>query len=159
MLTTCSAAACPAARPAPIVCPPPPEGLSLSLTLPGEPHCAGIARSAVRSALHAHALDPFVPEAVLAASELVAVAAYLNPSQDLYLSLRHRDSALRLIVYDAHARHAHPRLATACDARRRSGLRLLAAVVRDCGGDWGFGESREPGGGTRSWAVLPCLVN
>ncbi|MFE3185587.1 hypothetical protein ACFXKR_32620 [Streptomyces violascens] len=87
------------------------------------------------------------------------MAAYLNPAQDLYLSLRHRDSALRLIVYDAHARHPHPRLAAACDARRRGGLRLLAAVVRDCDGDWGFGESREPGGGTRSWAVLPCLVN
>ncbi|KOU44946.1 hypothetical protein ADK54_15935 [Streptomyces sp. WM6378] len=157
MLTTRTMTACPAAHPAPMTFPPPPEGLALSLTLPGEPHCAAIARGAVRSALRAHALD--APDAVLASSELVAVAAYLNPSQDLYLSLRHRDAALRLIVYDAHARHAHPRLAEACDARRRGGLRLLAAVVRDCGGEWGFGESREPGGGTRTWAVLPYATN
>ncbi|MFJ7208347.1 hypothetical protein ACIQWR_33060 [Streptomyces sp. NPDC098789] len=31
----------------------------------------------------------------------------------------------------------------------------MAAVVRSCGGAWGFEESREPGGGTRTWAALP----
>jgi hypothetical protein len=46
-------------------------------------------------------------------------------------------------------------LPAACDARRRSMLRLSICVVRACGGDWGFGDAREPGGGTRTWAVLP----
>lgn len=48
-----------------------------------------------------------------------------------------------------------PRPAAHCEARRRASLRVMAAVVRDCGGSWGFGESREPGGGTRTWAHLP----
>lgn len=60
-----------------------------------------------------------------------------------------------MILYDGHPRHSHPRLAAACDARRRAALRVLACVVRACGGDWGLGDAREPGGGTRMWAVLP----
>ncbi|MGR4883249.1 hypothetical protein ACIPUC_28095 [Streptomyces sp. LARHCF249] len=64
------------------------------------------------------------------------------------------DDSLRLTVYDGHAPHAHPRLAAHCEARRRAALRLMGAVVRDCGGAWGFGDSREPGGGTRTWASL-----
>nr|WP_308050588.1 hypothetical protein [Streptomyces sp. TRM72054] len=58
-------------------------------------------------------------------------------------------------LYDSYPRHTHPRLAAACEARRRAALRVLACVVRACEGDWGFGEAREPGGGTRMWAVLP----
>ncbi|GES30297.1 hypothetical protein San01_27840 [Streptomyces angustmyceticus] len=30
-----------------------------------------------------------------------------------------------------------------------------ACVMRACDGEWGFGESSEPGDGTRLWAVLP----
>ncbi|WP_329391304.1 hypothetical protein OG625_13950 [Streptomyces sp. NBC_01351] len=33
--------------------------------------------------------------------------------------------------------------------------RVMGAVVRECAGARGFGESREPGGGARSWAGLP----
>nr|WP_234371964.1 MULTISPECIES: hypothetical protein [unclassified Streptomyces] len=73
----------------------------------------------------------------------------------VYLSLRYRDDALRISLYDGHPRHAHRRLAAACDGRRRSVLLLLACVMHACDGDWGFGESPEPGGGTRLWAVLP----
>lgn len=64
-----------------------------------------------------------------------------GPGEDLYLSVRYRDGSLRLIVYDAHPAHPHPhpRLAALCDARRRGHLRVLAAVVRDCDGEWGFG--------------------
>ncbi|GGL81173.1 hypothetical protein GCM10010095_77590 [Streptomyces anthocyanicus] len=71
------------------------------------------------------------------------------------MALRYRDEALRLIIFDGHPRHTHPRLAAACEARRRSALRVMACVVRACRGDWGFGDAREPGGGTRMWAVLP----
>ncbi|WP_051795659.1 hypothetical protein [Streptomyces sp. NRRL S-87] len=149
-------AGCPVSPPAPVrFAPPPPELLSCSLTMPGEPCSGRIARNTVRAALYAHALEPLVPAAVQCTGELVAAACHLNPGEDLYLSVRYRDEALRLIVYDSHAPHTHPRIAAACDARRRSALRLLSIVVRECGGDWGFGESREPGGGTRSWAVLP----
>jgi hypothetical protein len=70
-------------------------------------------------------------------------------------SLAYRSSTLRLIAYDSHPRHTQPHLATACDTRRRAALRVLACVCRACDGNWGFGESREPGGGTRMWATLP----
>lgn len=135
--------------------PPSPDALACSLTVPGEPYSAQIARSAVRSVLHAHRLDPLAPAAVQVTGELVAAAWRLDPGRNLYLCVRYRDDSLRLTVYDGHAPHAHPRLAAHCEARRRGALRLMAAVVRDCGGAWGFGESREPGGGTRTWATLP----
>ncbi|WP_371617652.1 ATP-binding protein [Streptomyces sp. NBC_00454] len=135
--------------------PPSPDGLACSLTLPGEPCSSQIARSTVRSALHAHRLDPLAPAAVQVAGELVAAAWYLDPGRSLYLSVRHRDGFLRLTAYDGHVPHTHPRLAAHCEARRRGALRVMSAVVKDCGGSWGFGESREPGGGTRTWASLP----
>ncbi|GGY01595.1 hypothetical protein [Streptomyces djakartensis] len=56
---------------------------------------------------------------------------------------------------DGHQRHTNPRLAAACDTRRRAAPPVLACVVRACGGDWGIGDAREPGGGTRMRAVLP----
>ncbi|WP_307718344.1 hypothetical protein [Streptomyces sp. JHA26] len=93
--------------------------------------------------------------AVQVVSELTACACVFAPTAEVYVSLRYRDGALRVVLYDGHPRHTHPRLAAACDARRRSALRLPACVVRACGGDWGFGDAREPGGGTRMWAVLP----
>ncbi|MCY0932713.1 ATP-binding protein [Streptomyces sp. H34-S4] len=149
-------AACPGAPPVPDAAEPPsPDGLACSLTVPGEPYSAQIARSAVRSVLHAHRLDRVIPAAVQVVGELIATSWYLDPGRSLYLALRHRESALRLTVYDGHVIHTHPRLAAHCEARRRAALRVMSAVVRDCGGAWGFGESREPGGGTRTWASLP----
>ncbi|WP_371676889.1 ATP-binding protein [Streptomyces sp. NBC_01276] len=147
---------CPPPRPAEGPCEPPaPDGLACSLTVPAAPYSGQIARGAVRSVLHAYRLDALAPAAVQVAGELIAATWDLEPGRSLYLSVRYRDDALRLSVYDAHAPHAHPRLAAHCEARRRAGLRVMAAVVRDCGGAWGFGESREPGGGTRTWASLP----
>ncbi len=131
------------------------EGLSCSMTLPASPRSAGIARQAVRAALHAYALDPLEPTAVQAASELLGSAWRMDPYGELYLSVRFRDDELRVIVYDAHPAHTHPRLAALCEARRRSTLRVFSALVRDHGGNWGLGPSREPGGGTRTWATLP----
>ncbi|WP_330335518.1 ATP-binding protein (plasmid) [Streptomyces sp. NBC_00536] len=149
-----------------IACPPAPpvraggeppalDTLTCSLTVPGEPLGAQIARSVVRSVLHAYRLDPLEAAVVQVAGELVAAAWQLEPGRSLYLSVRHRDDSLHLTTYDGHAPHTHPRIAAHCEARRRAALRLMAAVVRSCGGDWGFGESREPGGGTRTWASLP----
>nr|WSX50044.1 ATP-binding protein [Streptomyces sp. NBC_00974] len=135
--------------------PPALDAMACSLTVPGEPYSAQIARSTVRSVLHAHRLDPVAPAAVQVAGELIAASWHLDPGRSLYLSLRHREGSLRLTVYDGHAPHSHPRLAAHCEARRRGALRVMSAVVRDCGGAWGFEESREPGGGTRTWVSLP----
>ncbi|MGP4090985.1 hypothetical protein [Streptomyces sp. KR55] len=90
----------------------------------------------------------------LAAGELMACTCRFAPAAEVYVSLRYRDSALRVVLYDDHPRHTHPRLAAACESRRAA-LRVLACVVRACKGDWGFGDAREPGGGRRMWAVLP----
>ncbi|MBO0518213.1 ATP-binding protein, partial [Streptomyces beijiangensis] len=99
--------------------------------LPAAPRSAAIARIATASALRAHNLTPLTDSAVLAASELIACAAKFSPPDaEIYLSLRHRDDAVRLVVYDAHPRHANPRLAAACDARRRAALRVLACLVK-----------------------------
>ncbi|MEV7612485.1 ATP-binding protein [Streptomyces sp. NPDC089799] len=132
-----------------------PDQLTCSVTLPAGPRAAAVARQTVRAALYAYALAPLEPAAVQAASELVGSAWRMDPEGELYLSVRYRDGSLRLISYDGHPEHAHPRLAAHCEARRRATLRVLAAVVRDHGGNWGFGPSREPGGGNRSWVSLP----
>ncbi|MGA5562302.1 hypothetical protein ACPCUV_14160 [Streptomyces platensis] len=87
--------------------------------------------------------------------ELAACACLFTPSESVYRSLRYRDDALRISLYDGHPRHTHRRLAAACDGRRRSVLLLLACVMHACDGEWGFGESPQPGDGTRLWAVLP----
>ncbi|WP_329256534.1 ATP-binding protein [Streptomyces sp. NBC_01478] len=135
--------------------PPTPETLAYSLTLPAAPPSPAIARTATRSILQAHGLADMTDAAVQTVSELAACACRFTPAAEIYVSLRYRDGALRVILYDAHPRHINPRLAAACDSRRRATLRVLSCVVRACAGDWGFGEAREPGGGTRMWAVLP----
>jgi hypothetical protein len=135
--------------------PPAPEALTYSLTLPAAPQSPAIARTATRTILRAHGLEDVTDAALQVVSELAACACRFTPAADVYVSLRYRDDTLRVILYDAHPRHTNPRLASACDARRRATLRVLACVVRACAGDWGFGDAREPGGGTRMWAVLP----
>ncbi|MGW3496974.1 ATP-binding protein [Streptomyces sp. NPDC001020] len=135
--------------------PPQPETLAYSLTLPAAPTSAAIARAAARTVLSLHGLGDMTDAAVHVASELTACACRFTTADDVYISLRYRDGALRVILYDSHPRHTHPRLSAACDARRRADLRVLACVVRACHGDWGFGAAHEPGGGTRMWAVLP----
>ncbi|MER6519045.1 ATP-binding protein [Streptomyces sp. NPDC001553] len=144
------------AEPAPTsYAPPSPSALSYSLTLPGEPYSAALARRTVASVLRTHRLDALVAAAAQVTGELMAAGWHSSPGDGLYLSVRYRDDSLRLIVYDAHAAHPHPPLAALCEARRRGHLRVLAALVRDCEGEWGFGPAREPGGGTRTWATLP----
>ncbi|MEV0737498.1 ATP-binding protein [Streptomyces sp. NPDC050549] len=135
--------------------PPAPETLAYSLTLPAAPHTPSIARAATRAVLRAHGLQDVTDAAVQVVSELAACACRFTPTAEVYVSLRYRDGALRVNLYDGHPRHTHARLSAACDARRQATLRVLACVVRACAGDWGFGDAREPGGGTRMWAVLP----
>ncbi|MFD0223658.1 ATP-binding protein [Streptomyces hirsutus] len=135
--------------------PPAPDTLAYSLTLPSAPRSPAIVRAATRTVLTAHGLDDVMDAAVQVVGELVACSCRLAPSAEVYVSLRYRNGALRVVLYDAHPRHTHPRLAAACDARRRAALRVLACVVKACAGEWGFGDAREPGGGTRMWAVLP----
>ncbi|GGR99527.1 hypothetical protein GCM10010269_43000 [Streptomyces humidus] len=134
---------------------PVPETLAYSLTLPAALASPALARATTREFLRAHGLPDMLDPAVQAVGELTAVAAQYTESPNFYLSLRYRADTLRVIVYDSHPRHAQPRLATACDARRRAALRVLDCLCRACGGTWGFGEAHEPGGGTRMWARLP----
>ncbi|MFD3655099.1 ATP-binding protein [Streptomyces sp. NPDC058620] len=129
--------------------------LALSLTLPGDPRSAAIARAVVTAALHAHGLASFTWPAAHIASELVAVNATFTPQKDLYLSLRHRDDALRLLVWDQHPEHAGPGAAELCAQRRRRALWLLTAVVDDWGGEWGVCDALPPQRGFKSVVVLP----
>ncbi|WP_327353744.1 ATP-binding protein [Streptomyces sp. NBC_01304] len=135
--------------------PPAPDELTYSLTLPTGPATPAIARAATRRILAEHGLQSLTDAAVQTVGELTATACQFTPTSEVYVSLRYREGALRVILYDGHPRHANPRLAAQCDARRRASLRLLACVVRTCKGEWGFGDAREPSGGTRMWAVLP----
>lgn len=135
--------------------PPSPDTLAYSFTLPAGPASPRIARAATRVVLQVHGLEGMTDAAVQVVAELAACACRFTPDSEVYVSLRYREDALRVILYDGHPRHSYPRLAAACDARRRAALRVLGCVVRACEGEWGFGEAREPGGGTRMWAVLP----
>ncbi|CAM5498696.1 hypothetical protein SALBM311S_03416 [Streptomyces alboniger] len=134
---------------------PTPETLSYSLTLPAALASPSLARAATREVLKTHNLHDMLDPALQAVGELTATAAQFTETSTFYVSLRYRAATLRLIAYDSHPRHTQPHLATACDTRRRAALRVLACVCRACDGTWGFGESREPGGGTRMWATLP----
>ncbi|WP_330459879.1 ATP-binding protein [Streptomyces sp. NBC_00820] len=134
---------------------PSPDTLTYSLTLPSDFTSPGVARAVTRSVLYRHGLAELTDAAVQTVAELVGCACRFSGSADVYVSLRHREGALRIVSYDGHPRHSHPRLAEHCEARRRAELRVLACVVRVCEGEWGFGDAREPGGGTRMWAVLP----
>ncbi|XUL91182.1 ATP-binding protein [Streptomyces galilaeus] len=150
-----TASACPLDAGESQTSPPSPDTLAYSFTLPAGPASPRIARAATRVVLQTHGLADMTDPVVQVVAELAACACRFTPEKEVYASLRYRDGELRVILYDGHARHSHPRLAAACDARRRAALRVLGCVVRACEGEWGFGEAREPGGGTRMWAVVP----
>ncbi|MGW8887599.1 ATP-binding protein [Streptomyces sp. NPDC055749] len=131
------------------------SNLTVSVTLPGDPRSAAIARGVVTTALRAHGLAAYTWPAAHVVSELVAVNATLTPQKDLYLSLRHRGDALRLLVWDQHPEHADPDVAVLCARRRRRALWLLTAVVDDWGGEWGACRALPPHRGTKTWVVMP----
>ncbi|MFF3953230.1 ATP-binding protein [Streptomyces sp. NPDC001890] len=131
------------------------RGLSLSFTLPGDLRSAFIGRTVVAAALEAHGLAPYVWPATHVVDELVAVTVRMSPGKDFYVSLRHRDDAVRLLVWDQHPHHPAPDTAALCEARRRRALWMLAAVVDDWGGEWGAAEANLPRRGIKSWVELP----
>ncbi|MEU5218856.1 ATP-binding protein [Streptomyces sp. NPDC020807] len=146
---------------APTLCPaaaPPRPGagsapsLAYSLTLPGDPRSAAVARAAVSAVLRAHGLDGHSLAALLVVTELVGTAARLAPGVDLHLFLRHRADALRILVWDQHPAHPDPDVEALCADRRRRSLWLLDAAVDDWGGEWG-GERGVRG--VKSWVTLP----
>ncbi|MDN3024937.1 ATP-binding protein [Streptomyces sp. S.PB5] len=155
MSAVLSVSACPLSDDVREFAPPSPDSLAYSFTLPAGPMSSRVARAATRVVLRAHELEDMTDAAVQVVAELAACACRFTPDAEVYVSLRFRDGALRVSLYDGHPRHSHPRLVEACDARRRGALRVLGCVVRVCEGEWGFGEAREPGGGTRMWVVLP----
>ncbi|WP_327431825.1 ATP-binding protein [Streptomyces sp. NBC_01236] len=155
MIASVAVSACPLSTGAAETPPPSPDSLAYSFTLPAGAASSRVARAATRVVLQTHGLDDMTDAAVQVVAELAACACRFTPDAEVYMSLRYREGALRVILYDGHPRHVHPRLVAACDARRRAALRVLGCVVRACEGEWGFGEAREPGGGTRMWAVLP----
>ncbi|WGD40487.1 ATP-binding protein [Streptomyces cathayae] len=134
---------------------PTPETLAYSFTLPASLASPAFARTATRQALKMHGLSDMLDPALQVVGELTATACQFTESPNYYLSLRYRAGTLRLIAYDSHPRHTQPHLSTACDTRRHACLRLLARICRACDGSWGFGDSHEPGGGTRMWVSLP----
>ncbi|MFJ2415185.1 ATP-binding protein [Streptomyces brevispora] len=131
------------------------RGLTLSFTLPGDTRSAFIGRTAIAAALGAYGLAPYVWPVTHAASELVAVTARMTPGRELYVSLRHRDDAVRLLVWDQHPQHAETDMAALCEARCRRALWLLAAVVDDWGGEWGTCEASQTQQGRKSWVAMP----
>ncbi|MEV8453944.1 ATP-binding protein [Streptomyces sp. NPDC052095] len=130
-------------------------GLGLSFTVPGDYRSPFIGRTVVAAALQAHGLGRYVWPATHVVHELVAVSARISPGREIYVSLRQREDAVRLLVWDQHVRHDRPHVASLCEARRRRVLWLLAAVVDDWGGEWGSGEAVPPHHGTKSWVTLP----
>ncbi|MFI6015027.1 ATP-binding protein [Streptomyces sp. NPDC051243] len=136
------------------IAPPSPDALTYSLTLPAGPVSSRIARVTTRAVLQGHGLEDMADAVVQVVGDLAACACRFTPGHEVYLSLRYREGALRVVLYDGHRRHENPRLVAACDARRRAALRVLGCVVRACNGDWGFGEARESGWDTDA-AVVP----
>ncbi|MFF6800736.1 ATP-binding protein [Streptomyces sp. NPDC012616] len=127
--------------------PPLPESLSCSLTLPAASQSPGIARAATRTILRAHGLTELEDAAVQVVSELTACACRFSPSAQVYVSLRYRDGAMRVTLYDDHPRHANVHLGAACEMYRGVTLQVLDKVVRACDGEWGIGGARAPAPG------------
>ncbi|MDX3457214.1 ATP-binding protein [Streptomyces sp. ME02-8801-2C] len=135
--------------------PPRPDTLTYGFTLPAEAVSSQVARATTQAVVQAHGLEEMADVAVQVVGELTACAFRFAVDASVYVSLRWWEGEFQVVVYDGHRRHTHPRLAAACDERRGDALEVLGCVVEACGGEWGFGEAREPGRGTRMWAVLP----
>ncbi|MFE1584997.1 ATP-binding protein [Streptomyces sp. NPDC058737] len=147
--------ACPVLAEESDVVPPSPDMLTYSFTLPGGPASPRIARVTTRAVLHGHGLDDMADAVVQVVGELAAYACRFTPRDEVYVSLRYREGALRVVFYDGHRRHEHPRLLAACDARRRAALRVLGCVVRACEGSGGSGRPGSPavGRGCGRWCL------
>ncbi|WTJ84977.1 ATP-binding protein [Streptomyces sp. NBC_01538] len=155
MSASLAVSACPISTDLTKAPPPSPGTLTYGFTLPAEAVSSRVARATTRVVLQTHGLEEMADAAVQVVGELTACAFRFAADASVYVSLRWWEGELQVVLYDGHRRHTHPRLAAACDERRGDALGVLGCVVEVCGGEWGFGEAREPGGGTRMWAVLP----
>ncbi|NEC87370.1 sensor histidine kinase [Streptomyces sp. SID12501] len=155
MSASLAVSACPISTDLTKAPPPSPDTLTYGFTLPAEAVSSRVARATTRVVLQTHGLEEMADAAVQVVGELTACAFRFAADASVYVSLRWWEAELQVVLYDGHRRHVHPRLAAACDERRGDALRVLGCVVEGCGGEWGFGEAREPGEGTRMWAVLP----
>ncbi|MFJ5227151.1 ATP-binding protein [Streptomyces sp. NPDC088400] len=144
-------------------CPPPPPdtaephpgNLAYSLTLPSAVSTPAIAFEIAEVLLESHQLGRLVRPAMHLVRELMTCACrFTAAGEDVYLALRQRDGVLRVIAYDTHPRHSHPRLAAACDQRRHAALRVVPDLVRTHRGRWGFDAAHSAANGTRTWATL-----
>ncbi|MFF2007979.1 ATP-binding protein [Streptomyces sp. NPDC058195] len=131
------------------------RGFRLSFTLPGDVRSPFVGRTVVAAALEAHGLGRYAWPATHVVHELVAIGARIGQGREIYVSLRQREDAVRILVWDQHARHDRPHVAALCEARRRRALWLLAAVVDDWGGEWDIEDAELPHHGTKSWVMLP----
>ncbi|MFD6417174.1 hypothetical protein [Streptomyces sp. NPDC060194] len=77
-----------------------PTPLALTLTLPGVPASAGIARVAVGAALRRHGMPRWLPVTRLVVTELVACAARSGRRDDLRIELRAEAVGLRVTTHD-----------------------------------------------------------
>ncbi|WP_326611137.1 ATP-binding protein [Streptomyces scopuliridis] len=144
-------------------CPPPlpalgeprPGNLDYGLTLPAALATPSIARELAELVLDVHDVDHLIDPALVLVRELVAYACrFTGDGGNVHFALRHREETLRVTVHDTHARHAHPRLADACEERRRAALERTPALVAAHRGTWGFGAADCPAAGTWTWATL-----
>lgn len=144
-------------------CPPPPPdtagphpgNLAYSITLPSAVATPAIAFEVAEILLESHHLGHLARPAMHLVRELMTCACrFTAAGEDVYLALRQRDGVLRVIAYDTHPRHSHPRLAAACDQRRRAALRVVPDLVRAHRGRWGFDAAHSARAGTRTWATL-----
>ena len=132
-----------------------PTGLRYSFTLPADLQAPAVARNITRAVLDIHSLPLMTDAAVQTVSELTTCACKFTPGKDIYLSLRYRQDALYITLFDDHPQHTNTHLKSTCETHRCTALDLLDRVIGACTGDWGIGASSTFTGGTKMWAVLP----
>ncbi|MER6101119.1 ATP-binding protein [Streptomyces sp. NPDC001832] len=116
-----------------------------------------LAEEAVEVILDGHQVQEEVMlPALLLVHELVSYACRFTGAGDqIHLALGRAAGVLQVAVYDTHAAHAHPRLAAACEERRRAALVGVPELVEKYLGTWGFGAGAyPPGDGMCTWATL-----
>ncbi|AXG78662.1 ATP-binding protein [Streptomyces paludis] len=142
---------------------PAPGNLTYHLTLPAGMAGPIVAREVAELVLDVHDVDRLIDPALVLVRELVACACqFSEDGQDIHLGLRYRAGTLRVTVHDPHPPHPQPRLAAACDERRRAALAHTPDLVSAYRGTWGFSAAQAQAqaqaqgsrAGTWTWATL-----
>ncbi|WP_415949946.1 hypothetical protein [Streptomyces sp. KLOTTS4A1] len=119
-------------------------GLALTLTLPGVPASAAIARTAFTASLHRYGHDRFAGITALTVTELSAAAARVAPGAPFRLSL----------ATTAHPTTLHIASIDSSPRRTHRDLWLLAAAVDDWDGTWTTTPTPPPHP-SGTWVRLP----